>query len=239
MNGEEATVFYYLHNGKIYLLGIGDRWMYEQTKSLLKLPVGYTFPSQNISKFIDNQNKSIIDMFKSLDMKEGMVFMQCFVENEEYIIYEMGYRLTGSLEHHLIREQYGFDHLKEIINYAVGNKVNTDKVINIDPRQCCMANVTLLLKEGRIKNISNISLIHNISGVVHEFTSYDVGDSITQENIGKLSQVGLRVLLTANSNKELVENMNKIKECVSILDGNDSEMVIKDYDYNQLCRNIL
>lgn len=239
MNAKEATVFYYLHNGEAYLLGLGDRWMYEQNKSLLKLPVGYTFPSKNISQFVNNQNQSIIDMFKSLGMKEGMVFIQCFMEDGKYIIYEMGYRLTGSLEHHLMRKQYGFDHLKEIINYAVGNKVNTDNVAKIDPNQCCMANVTLLLKEGKIKDIPNLSLIHSIPGVIHEFASYKEGDSITQDNIGKLSQVGLRVLLTADSNKELVKNMDKIKEYASILDENDSEMIIKDYDYQQLCRNIL
>lgn len=236
MTAKEATIFYYLHEGDIYLLGIGDRWLYEQNDSLLKLPIGYTFPSENIRNYIVSQDQNVKAMFKSLDMKEGMVFLQCFVQDGLYIVYEMGYRLTGSLEHHLMREQYGFDHLKAMVNYAVGNEVILNNIKSLDPETCCMANVTLLLKKGKISDLSSIGRINETPGFIYCFSSYEKGDSITDNEIGKLSQVGLRVLLKASVKEELLQRMDSVKDTASILDDKGNEMIIDNYVYKTLCR---
>lgn len=236
MDEKEVTVFYYLHKGEIYLLGAGDRWMFEQEKDILKLPIGYTFPASGLEVFLEEENNSIKEMFKSLDMKEGMVFLQCFNENGKYIIYEMGYRLTGSLEHHLMREQYGFDHLKAIINYAVGNPVSTIEVSNIDPENCCMANVTILLNKGRIAKYEGIDKLHDKKGVIDYFLSYDENDRIDSDIIGKLSQVGIRILLTADNKKQLLERMDNVKDMVYALDDNNNDLFIKDYSYQTICQ---
>lgn len=235
MTSGEATIFYYLHDGETYLLGVADRWMYEQNGNLIKLPVGYTFPSKSVDLFLQNQNDAIVSMFKDLNMREGMVFMQCFNENGKYVVYEMGYRLTGSIEHHLMEAQYGFNHLKAIINFAVGNKVDTSSLPKINPSECCMANVSMLLNKGRIKKYEGLDTIAAMSGVVSHHISHTEGEEITDSNIGRLSQLGLRVLLTAPDRKTLLERMDMVKDSVSATDDNGSEMFIKDYSYASLC----
>lgn len=232
----EATIFYYIHEGEVYLLGVADRWMYEQNGDLIKLPVGYTFPSKKIDKFIKDQNADIISMFKDLNMREGMVFMQCFIENDKYIIYEMGYRLTGSIEHHLIEAQYGFNHLKAIINFAVGNDIDISALKEIDPSKCCMANVSMLLKKGKIKKYDGLETITDMPGTVSYHISHPAGEEITKENIGRLSQLGLRVLLTAPTRDSLLERMDSVKETANAMDENGQEMFIKDYNYTTLCQ---
>lgn len=236
MTKGEATIFYYLHEGEAYLLGVADRWMYEQDKSLLKLPVGYTFPANETKNFIQNQNDDIIRMFRSLDMKEGMVFMQSFVDSGRYIIYEMGYRLTGSIEHHLMAAKYKFNHLKEIIRFAVGDKVDIQPLKALDPANQHMANVTLLLQEGTISKIVGIDRVMAFPYVAGCHISYPEGNTITDDNIGRLSQVGIRVLLTADYKEQLLGYMDEIKKTVSVLDKDGKEMIIKDYSYSELCK---
>lgn len=236
MNSKEATVFYYLHDGEIYLLGVGDRWMYSQGNGLLNLPIGYTFPSKTIKHFIDGPDMAIRRMFASLGMKEGMVFMQCFVENGQYIVYEMGYRLTGSIEHHLMRTQYGFDHMSAMIDYAVGDSVDTSKLETLDPSSCCMANVTILLKEGIIKNYDGIETLRDLPGVVDFHVSYDAGAVIGEAQLGKLSQVGLRVLVMADDRTQLYDRMDAIKEHVRAYGDKGDDMFIKDYKYQNICQ---
>lgn len=232
----EATIFYYLSKGGIYLLGIGDRWMYDQGNNLLKLPVGYTFPSKYIEQFIQHQDADIKAMFKSLDMKEGMVFMQCFVENGQYVIYEMGYRLTGSIEHHLMEAQYGFNHLNQIINFAVGNPIDKTALLTLDPSKCCMANVSLLLDEGTIDSYEGINNLKENFGVIDYHLSYNIGDSISNAQIGKLSQLGLRVLVTAPNYGELLDSMDAVKNSVHAYDLTGREMFIKNYTYKSICK---
>jgi biotin carboxylase len=236
MTGKEATIFYYLHGGKAYLLGIGDRWMHEQDAMHLKLPVGYTFPSNNIPSFIKNQNENIIRMFRSLDMNEGMVFMQTFVDDDRFVVYEMGYRLTGSIEQHLTEKEYKFNHLKQLIKYAVRDAVEIEAVECLDPRKCCMANVTLLLTRGTISKFDGIEDAKKIPGVCHVYCSYNIGKTIDEATIGTLAQVGVRVLLTADSQEQLLLRMDQIKDKIHVYDQNGNDMVIRNYTYKTLCK---
>ena len=233
MQGKEATIFYYFHEGKAYLLGIGDRWMYEQNADLLKLPIGYTFPSKKIEFFLSEQDQNLKRMFHSLNMNEGMVFIQTFLDGDKYIVYEMGYRLTGSIEHYLMEAQYGFNHLKAIINFAVGNKV---EIKSINPENCCMANVSLLLKEGIIERYEGINTLNDMPGVVNYHISYPIGQVVDCNIIGKLAQVGIRVLLVADNESQLLERMDIVKERLHIWSTQGEEMIINDYSYQTICQ---
>ena len=235
MTGKEATIFYYLHQGKSYLIGIGDRWMYTQDSKLLNLPIGYTFPSILIEKYMCSQDADVKEMFSSLGMNEGMVFMQAFVEDNRYIIYEMGYRLTGSIEHHIFDRQYGFNHLKEIINYAVGNPVNTTEIERLDPTKCCMANVTLLLKEGIVKDYKGLKELKTVPGVVNYHISHNIGTKIDDTKIGKLAQVGVRILLVEDSHEKLLSSMDRVKDMIQVISNDGTDLVIRDYQYSNLC----
>jgi len=236
MTGMEATIFYYLHDGAIYLMGVADRWMYTQNQSTLRLPIGYTFPSKELTSYIENQDENVKKMFRSLGMKEGMVFMQSFVEDDKYIIYEMGYRLTGSIEHHVFENQYSFNHLKAMIDFAVGNEVDVSTVQALEPGQCCMGNATLLLKKGTISKIEGVENLTTIPGVVAYHMSYNLGAKIDDTVIGRLAQVGARVLFVNSSQDELLDAMDRAKESIRILDANGEDMIIKDYSYNDLCK---
>ena len=231
----EATIFYYLHNGEIYLTGVSDRHMYKFSEQFLQLPVGYTFPSTNLDDYIKFEDENIKAMFHSLDMREGMVFIQTFNDNGKYIIYEMGYRLTGSLEHHLFEKVYGFNTLKAIIDYSVGNTVDVESISKIDIKNSQMANVTLLLSEGIIDHYEGIDDVLNIPGVLHIHTSYNEGQEIDKSNMGRLSQVGIRVLLYAESRHQLISLMDEIKNSLRVISTDGKDMIIRDYSYKEIC----
>lgn len=235
MNDKEATIFYYLHDGEIYLLGIGDRHMLKFNDKLLQLPIGYTFPSININSFLKKENDNIKRMFHSLDMREGMVFMQCFNEGGQYIIYEMGYRLTGSIEHHLMEHVYGFNHLKAILQFAVGEEVDTMLLQALNIENAIMANVSLLLSEGTIDHYEGIEDVRKIPGVLHVYTSYLEGKVIDESIIGKLAQVGIRVLLHADNREKLLDKMDLIKDKLKVISPDNRDIVYHNYSYREIC----
>ena len=236
MTGKEATIFYYLHKGEIYLLGVSDRHMLKYSDRLLQLPIGYTFPSVNQDSFIKEQNENIKEMFRSLDMKEGLVFMQSFNDNGRYIIYEMGYRLTGSIEQHLMEKELNFNHLKAILNYAVGNPIDTTPLASIDLDKATMANVTLLLSEGTIDHYEGEKETLNIPGVLHIHTSYPEGTVIDDKVMGKLAQVGIRVLLHADDRQQLLERMDMVKNTLRVVSTEGKDMLLGNYTYKEVCK---
>lgn len=233
---EEATIFYYLHSGTPYLLGIGDRWMLKQSNDILPLPIGYTFPSRYINNFLSEEDIKFKRMFKALGMKEGVVFIQSFVERGKYHVYEFGYRLTGSLEHHLMESQYNFNHLKSMLSFAIGDQIDASNLKTLDPTNCCMANVTLLLKEGKINKYCGLDNLNEIPGFINYHISYPTGKVIDKGDIGRLSQVGLRVLIKASDYPSLLAKMDKVKDTVSVRNQFGEEMLIKNYSYKDLCQ---
>lgn len=236
MTGMEATIFYYLHQGEIYLLGAGDRHMLKFSDRFLQLPVGYTFPSVGQDEFLKVENENIKRLFRSLDMNEGMVFMQCFNDNGKYIIYEMGYRLTGSIEHHLMEYAYGFNHLKAILQYSVNDRVNVEALKSHNLGKAIMANVTLLLSEGVIGHYEGIDEVMRIPGVLHVHKSYSANQVIDENVMGKLAQVGIRVLLVADNKEQLLQRMDLVKATLHVISIDNEDMIIRNYTYQELCK---
>lgn len=236
MNNEEATIFYLLNEGEIYLTAMADRHMHNFDNSLISLPIGYTFPSKYIKTFQQELNPKIIEMFKSLGMKNGMVFIQTFIEEGKCIVYEMGYRLTGSIETHIIEKALGINPLEYMINFALGNKNHiTDYKINPD-YSSYFANMTFLLNPGRIKNIKGINEIETNPNLIHLFQRYNTNDLLTDNIRGTLAQAFLRVLIKGESKESLIETMDIIKDKLDVIDSENMNMLLNNFRYKDLIK---
>src|SRR5690625_1264822 len=118
MTSKEVSIFYYLQDGKIMLSAMGNRHTQKFKDGVIPLPVAYTFPSRHLDEYQKSLDGNVQTMFESLGLKDGMVFIQSFVEDGNCIFYEMGYRLTGSLEYKIIEHATGYNPLNLMIEKA-------------------------------------------------------------------------------------------------------------------------
>ncbi len=236
MTSKEATIFYVLRNGDIYLTAIGNRHTKHNQEGVIPLPVAYSFPSQNVKKYQEELNDRVIDMFKSIGMQNGMVFIQTFIEDGEFIFYEMGYRLTGSLEYKILDVIGGLNPLKMMIKYAVSGDMGSGEILkNFNPNFNNFAcNITLLGKPGQIGNITGIDKVKNIPGVIDAFPSYKEGDTIPESAIGTLMQVVARVFAIAKSKDGLSELMKQIHEEIQVTSIDGSNMLLDKFNIEEL-----
>lgn len=228
----EATAFYYIHEGNVMLLGFADRFMLRYDSNNLPLPIGYTFPSAKYETLKDELQNNIPKMFQQEGAREGFIFVQGFIEEDLFVPYEMGYRFTASLEQHLFEKIYGFNHMAEILKFAVGDSVNNQSIELIDASIGHYANVTLLLNKGTITKYIGLEEISNHPNVIHTFVSYPLGTEISDQQYGKLSQVGIRVLLYADNMTELANLMDCVKDTICVQNEAGENMLIKNYSYN-------
>lgn len=233
----EATAFYYAHHGKVCLLGFADRHMLQYNDKNLPLPIGYTFPSSKYDILKEELEITIVEMLEQEGMKEGFMFIQGFIHNNTFIPYESGYRLTASMEHHLFEHNYGFNHISALVQYAVGLEVDDKLIEQIDPTCGHYANVTLLLNKGTISQYVGIDDVQNHPNVLHTFVSYPIGTTITDQQYGKLSQVGIRVLLYAENIGSLISLMDYVKNALIVLDEKGQNMLITSYSYISIPQN--
>lgn len=214
------------------LLGFADRFMLRYDSNNLPLPIGYTFPSAKYETLKDELQNRIPLMFQQEGAKEGFIFVQGFIEEDVFVPYEMGYRFTASLEQHLFEKIYGFNHMAEILKFAVGDSVDNQSIELIDASIGHYANVTLLLNKGTITKYIGLEEISNHPNVIHTFVSYPIGTEISDQQYGKLSQVGIRVLLYADNKRRLTNVMDYIKDTIYVQNEVGENMLIKNYSYN-------
>src|SRR5690606_25122942 len=83
----EVSICYYIQDGEFYLTAMADRHVQHFDDNLIPLPVAYTFPSNYLEEYQKDLHFKTIKMFESLGMKNGMVFIQSFVENGKCVFY--------------------------------------------------------------------------------------------------------------------------------------------------------
>ena len=229
-NFKEITVFYLFDNGNYQVTLVGDRHVIHVKDGFIKLPSGYTFPSKYTNVFLKTLDKKFKSLFKKLDIKNGMMFIQCFVDNNEVIIpYEAGFRLTGSLEYILLDKLCNYNPLTMMINFAfTGRMTNFDNKLNkIYPQNLekCY-NVSCLCKPGIIKKIVGVDKLKKENGIIDIFESYEKGDILPEDTWGKLSQIAIRIFIHPKNDVHLELIYQKIKENLRIIDTKGDDMII-------------
>ena len=235
MRNEEVTIFYILQDGDIRMTAMGDRHVQHFEDGVIPLPVAYTFPSRYIHEYESYLNGKVIGMFKSLGMKNGMVFIQSFIEDGKCVFYEMGYRITGSLEYKLINHCCGFDPLDMMIEQAVYGKSNVDlnKLVNPHfPRPYC--NITFLIMPGTIGKIEGVEDIRSMPNIIDVVLSYKEGDTIRQKSLGTLQQVVARIFAFANTESQLADVMDEVHSRFNVISDNGKSMLLPVFNTDYL-----
>ncbi|MCE7791183.1 ATP-grasp domain-containing protein [Salipaludibacillus sp. CUR1] len=241
INGEEVTIFYTLQDGEIYLSGMGNRHIKHSQDNVIALPVAYTFPSIHLKKYINTTDSKVKEMFKSLGLKNGMVFIQCLVEDGECIIYDIGYRLTGTLEYKLLDEICHYNPLEMMIKFALSGK-KTEPFLHkkADPywnKYAC--NVSFLIKPGKIDKIQGLEEVKRIPEVLDVVLAHTEGEELLESSKGTLKQIMLRVFATANNKKELEHLLNSIYNTLKVTSVDGESMLLEGFDTQELGEDVL
>lgn len=236
MPWKEATIFYTAQDGNIFLTAIADRHTQNRQNKSIPLPVAYIFPSEHLEDYIDTLDSKVIKMFKSVGIQNGLIFIQSFVKNGKFVFYEMGFRLTGSLEYHVLSKTNNINILEHLIYFAITGKMCDNPLYNriVANTYKFGGNITFLLKPGKIGRIDGKSKILELPGVTSCFISYKEGDVIPDRAVGTLLQVIARVLFVTNSKLELINVMNAIHSIFKVYSEDGQNMLLKTLDTNEL-----
>jgi len=236
INEKEATIYYIIQNGEIYLYSMSDRYIKRIKNGFIPLPVAYSFPSRNLKRYQESLNTKVIEMFKSISIQNGVLFIQSLVENGNCVFYEMGYRLSTAMEHVIISKLNKINPLEMMINYALTGKMNEKSIKpftnpNYHKWGC---NITFLAKPGRVGQIIGIDEVSSLEKVIDIIPNYSEGDVIPESALGTLNQVVLRVFATTRTKSELAELINKVQSLIKIHSTDGRDMLLDVFDTREL-----
>ena len=229
LEGSEVTVFWLFVDGAYHLMAIGNRHVKNnQEGNIIPLPVGYTFPSYVTPRYQRETEDCAKRMFRDVGIKNGMMFMQCKVEDGVCRVYDIGYRLTGSLEYKLFERVYGIDPLAMLIRFALTGKMLGEESLDairpesMDP---CF-NVSCLGAPGKIWELVGIEKVKTFPEVIDVVPAHLPGFTITEEMKGLLAQITIRVLGAVDKKELLLPVMQKIQHSLDIISEDGTSLLL-------------
>ena len=230
MDGREVTVFWTFQNGNYYLSALGNRHVkHNQGIDVIPLPVGYTFPSVFLPKYRAEVEENCKRMFHHLGIKDGMMFMQCKVEDGTCYIYDLGFRLTGSLEYKILERVCGYNPMEMMIAFALTGKMGEDSIAAkaVPEFKTPAFNVSCLCAPGTIKSITGVEEVKSFNEVEDVVIAHVPGETITEQMKGLLAQITVRALGSVDKKEDLLSVMQRIDDTIHIVGEHDEELLLQ------------
>lgn len=125
ITGRDFLLDYIAVDGEFRLLSMFDRYVTPDRSSAVNYANVSMAPSKSIDLYLDNINGKVINMFKELGFKDGLLFMQGYSDGKKITFFEMGCRLGGSFYNHE-RACLGMDAIEMTVRYALTGRMVND-----------------------------------------------------------------------------------------------------------------
>lgn len=237
MDGREVTVFWTFQGGNYYLSALANRHVkHNQGEDVIPLPVGYTFPSVFLPKYRDEVEENCKKMFRHLGIKDGMMFMQCKVEDGTCYLYDLGFRPTGSLEYKILKRVCGYDPLEMLIRFSLTGVMGDEEIASkVNPLfEEPAFNVSCLCAPGTIRQISGVEEVKALPEVYDVVIGHEPGETITEQMRGLLAQITVRVLGSVTNNEALFPIMRKIDSTIHIIGEDEEDLLLPGIEYDDI-----
>jgi len=164
--------------------------------------------------------------------------MQIFIRDDEFVVYEMGYRITGSLEYKIIEAINGVNPMEAMVNYALTGKMSDEQLSKkLNPNHTMFgANVTLLANPGTIATIEGVEEVASHPQVLDVITSYSVGDTVAPTALGTLQQVVARAFMVAENKQELADLIAFVQNTIKVKNKQGESLLIEGFDISELAQ---
>lgn len=200
-------------------------------KGITQLPSAYIFPSKHMERYKAEVDESVKNMLRGMNVQNGVLFLQSFIENGSVYIYEPGFRLNGAQEHMNVSELTGIDAKELLINYALNGKMSDINIENrADPyfHNMCSCKLSPLVKEGKIGTISGVEKIRRLNGVVAVNPNYEDGEVVA--GLGTQRQMAANIFIVAPTMELLKERVDAVIENFHVTDENGNNMLLLPFN---------
>ena len=139
--------------------------------------------------------------------------------NNICVVYDIGYRLSGTQEYINFADACGFNPMEMIINFAITGKMcDETELSRIDPEGMKPSfNVSFLAKPGTIGTIEGIEAAEKIPEVAEVVIAHYPGETITEKMRGLLAQISIRAFGSVEKKAQLLEVMKKVEKTIRIV----------------------
>jgi biotin carboxylase len=233
MQCDDMFIYYTFKEGELFVSATADRYTTDKQGDVSRVCIEAHYPSKHNELYFNTLHQKMIQMFRDLNVKNGIFMISAFVENNEIHLYDPGFRLQGEAPNIPIEAICGFDQKAMLVNFALTGsmgEIDLNNKNDINFNNQFATTFWLLAKEGTIEVIEGIKEIEKHKCVINVSQRLNLGDIVTKEMIGTESQVFARIYLNTKSKDELISVVNFVQKAIIVLDSNRNYMLLNS-DY--------
>lgn len=235
LTGTDFILDYIIIDGEPHLLSMFDRMICNDRPSAVNHANLLIAPSNSLDNYLETINSKVINAFKKMSFKDGLIFMQGYWKNESITFYEMGCRLGGTFPE-IVQYFTSLNPMNMLINYALSKQMlETKNIVKIDPKFNGIGVVINLLtnkSHATVAKIKGLDEIVNMPNVLNCIQYLYEGD---EYDLGSQTDKPVFILYLASKNiYELKETIKNIYEKILVLDENDENLLMPFYPFSIL-----
>lgn len=227
-DGIKVDVYYYVKNQKITLLGMSDTIMCKGHEGAEILQKAWRFPSQFITQYLEETDGKVQAFLRGIHIDNQYLTISAFYRNGHFYFFEAGFRLSGEMSFNYYQQISGFDYLKEVIRYAVGD---TDDALL--PQYDCSQGSSIILnffvKDGVIGRMSEAGDIMKLPGVC-DILLYACEGTKVSNSTRLLKKVAMCTIFSEN----LAECVRMVNQSFEVKAQNGEDMIYERVTGNEL-----
>ncbi len=231
---DEFQVTYFFIDGKPYLHRTADRYLGDIKLGMEKVGICTVSPSKHTELYLEKVHERVRDMFVSLGIQNGPVFMQGLVDGDKIRFFDPGLRFPGSDFENLYKQVYDIDIMKMLVEFAFTGKIS-NAVLPEDGYRINGNAIALLfttVKPGKITEILGMDEIMALSDVVANFPKYYVGDTVPA--VYNVNQRFNEMDIISDSVVSLRNTIEFIYKNLKVLDSNGDNLLFAEMDVSLL-----
>ncbi|WP_298023070.1 hypothetical protein [uncultured Dysosmobacter sp.] len=235
LEGTEFILDYIIIDGKAQLMSMADRYSTSDRGKAINNSNLMLLPSKNIDRYLETVDPKVKAMFEGEKYKDGIIFLQGYV-NENYIsFYEMEGRLGGTWP--FVDEYFHkVNPLDMMFNQTItGHMIDPGTELTIDARFDGCSSIIYFLsnaKEGKISKIEGLNEIKSMPEVVSVLEYYHEGDVINAHNLNDVLLIAVHMAF--RSYEEMKEKTNYVYSTLKIFDENRNSLIAPVIDIDSI-----
>ena len=235
-NKGDFTMTYIFVNGVPHLTKTSDRYLGDLELGLEKVGIGTISPSFYADMYKRNVQERILNMLRDLNIQNGPVFMQGFVDDDTVRFYDPGYRFPGSEYDTMFSRIWDMDIMKMMVEFALTGKMDNQycKLLPDMSELKGHAVITLFpaMKEGHIAAIEGLDAIAAMPEVIGYTLRHNVGENVpftrnVNQRFGEFDVI-------AEDYAALKKLIAKILSTLHVKDPSGNELLYGNIDVDKL-----
>jgi biotin carboxylase len=233
MDCNDIFINFTFKDGEFWPSAIADRHTCRTQGNLSRVCLGATYPSDYVDLYYDTLHDKFVRMFKSLEVKNGVLMVSAFIENNVLYVYDPGFRLQGEAPNIPVEAVNGFDQRSMLVEFALSGSMGAADLSHLNDcrfKGMHAATIWFLGSEGVIGSLVGLDELEGDPAVVGIVQRLFVGDEITSDMVGTEAQVVARVYIVCATREDLTIKVGAIQNLVHVYDINEKPMLLEGFN---------